>query len=57
MGWADEAVGGKGGEVLDKSLNFFFLFKRGVLTHQTAVGPLAGHVCLTIGSESSPLLA
>lgn len=46
---------------------FFFVFflkilkylfgKGGVVTHQTAAGPPAGHVCLTTGSESSPLLA
>jgi len=40
-------------------IRFFdiFLLKGGVTTHQTAVGPPAGHVCLTTGSESSPLLA
>lgn len=61
MGWAGEAVGSKGGEVF---LFFFFLKilkylfgKGGVVTHQTAAGPPAGHVCLTTGSESSPLLA
>lgn len=31
--------------------------KEYVPTHQSAVGPQAGHVCLTTGSESSPLLA
>lgn len=35
----------------------FFPFKKRVLTHQTAAGPQAGHVCLTTGSELSPLLA
>lgn len=61
VGWAGEAVGSKGGEVffLFFSLKILkYLFgKGGVVTHQTAAGPPAGHVCLTTGSESSPLLA
>lgn len=63
VGWAGEAVGSKGGEVFGFFWVFFlkilkYLFgKGGVVTHQTAAGPPAGHVCLTTGSESSPLLA
>lgn len=60
VGWAGEAVGSKGGEVFFcfflKILKYLF-GKGGVVTHQTAAGPPAGHVCLTTGSESSPLLA
>lgn len=60
--WADEAVGSKGGEgfiffwKIKKDFEIF-IWRRGVVTHQTAAGLPAGHVCLTTGSESSPLLA
>jgi len=53
VGWADEAVGVR----VERFWIILFLLKREVPTHQTAVGPLAGHACLTTGSESSPLLA
>lgn len=53
VGWADEAVGVR----VERLWIILFLLKREVPTHQTAVGPLAGHACLTTGSESSPLLA